>query len=107
MFRKDGSVPPKKEINKAVHDYHYKALLSTFKCPIETRCAMLGDAIYIDLGDESGDRVKITKDGWKIQPSELAPPFFRRPGGMLPLARPEKGGSIKALSRYFNLRSTP
>ena len=105
MFRKDGSVPAKKEINKAVHNYHYKALLSTFKSPIETRCAMLGDAIFIDLGDESGDRVKITKEGWVIEPSELAPPFFRRPGGMLPLARPEKGGSIKDLSRYLNLKN--
>ena len=103
LYQNNGSVPAKMEINKAVHYYHYMALLSTFKFLIETRCAMFGDAIYIDLGDASGDRVKITKDGWVIEPAELAPPFFKRQGGMLPLPRPEKGGSIKELAGFLNL----
>lgn len=104
IFDDCGSIPPEKELKKIIHDYHYRALLSPYKFPIDTRCGMFGDAIYIDLGDKTGARVKITADRWLIESSGLGPPFFRRPGGMLPLPRPEKGGSIKRLARFLNLK---
>jgi len=99
------AIPSKKELNKTVHNYHYRALLSQHKFPIDTRCAMLGDAIYIDPGDTSGSRIKITADGWVIEPSNLAPPFFRRPGGMLSMPMPEKGGAIETLAKFLNLQN--
>ena len=98
------AIPSKSALNKTVHAYRYLALFSPHKFPIDIRCAMLGNAIYIDSGDLSGNRVKITADGWKVEASELAPPFFRRPGGMLSLPMPENGGSIETLGRFLNLQ---
>ena len=105
IYEDSGSIPSKKALNETVHDYRYQALLSPHKLPIDTRCAMLDDAIYIDPGDLSGNRVKITADGWVIEASALSPPFFRRPGGMLSLPMPENGGSIESLDRFLNLQN--
>ena len=105
FYRKDGTIPSKKVLKETIHSYRYLALLSPNKFPIQTRCAMLRNAIYIDLGDATGDRVKITAEDWKIESGLLAPPFFRRPGGMLPLPRPERGGTIQTLAKFLNLHS--
>ena len=104
IYYDTGSIPSEKDLKDAVHDYTYQAFFSPFKFPIHTRCAMLDGEIHIDLGDETGDRVIIGAKGWNVVPSQLAPPFFRRPGGMLPLPRPEGGGSIKSLAKFLNLK---
>jgi len=49
-------------------------------------------AIYLDLGNDTYDAVKITADGWQI--TNEVPVKFRRTKGMLPLPEPIRGGSL-------------
>src|SRR4051794_23899254 len=57
--------------------------------------------IYLDLADEGWRAVEIGPDGWHVINSP--PVRFRRAPGMLPLPMPLKGGSIEALTSFFNL----
>lgn len=49
-------------------------------------------AIYLDLGDNTWNAVKITPNGWEIV--ENPPVKFRRPSGMLPLPVPMGGATL-------------
>src|SRR5207302_10705677 len=57
--------------------------------------------IYLDLADDCWRAVEIGPDGWQVI---ICPPVrFRRAPGMLPLPMPVRGGSIEALTSFFNL----
>ena len=57
--------------------------------------------IYLDLADERWRAVEIGPDGWQV--ITCPPVRFRRAAGMLPLPMPMRGGSIEALTSFFNL----
>ena len=64
------------------------------------RVAEQDGRIYLDLADESWRAVEIGADGWQVI---MCPPVrFRRTAGMLPLPIPVRGGSIDALTAFFN-----
>jgi hypothetical protein len=60
--------------------------------------------IYIDLANAEREVVAIAADGWRIV-SEY-PVKFRRPGAMLALPRPERGGTLEPLQDYVNVRDS-
>ena len=60
----------------------------------------LDGALYLDLGNETWDVVKITAQGWRIMKD--CPVKFRRHRGMLPLPVPRGGGSIEELRPFVN-----
>jgi hypothetical protein len=70
---------------------------------VHIRTAAHAGRIYLDLADEHWRAVEIGTDGWRVV--GLPPVRFRRPAGMLPLPRPEPGGSIEALNSFLNLPS--
>lgn len=70
---------------------------------IYVRVASDRDCIYLDLGDPAWRAVEVAQDGWRIVSDP--PVRFRRPGGMLPLPAPVRGGSIEELHRYINVAS--
>jgi hypothetical protein len=57
-------------------------------------------AVYLDLATDAGEVVRITKEGWEITASP--PVYFRRSKAMLPLPRPERGGSLDELRSIIN-----
>src|SRR6476646_146930 len=57
--------------------------------------------IYLDLADERWRAVEIGPDGWQV--ISCPPVRFRRTAGMLPLPLPIRGGSLEALTSFFNL----
>ena len=59
--------------------------------------------VYLDLGDQTWDVMEISRTGW--YPVKEAPIKFRRPAGMQPLPKPERGGSIDELRPFLNLAS--
>src|ERR1700738_4634055 len=71
---------------------------------VHIRTAAHAGRIYLDLADEHWRAVEIGTDGWRVV--GLPPVRFRRPAGMLPLPRPEPGGSIEALNSFLNLPSS-
>jgi hypothetical protein len=75
-----------------------------FDCPefaVFTRVAEKDGRIYLDLGNAAWEAVEIGPDGWRVL---AEPPVkFRRAKGMLPLPRPERGGSLDELRRFVNV----
>jgi hypothetical protein len=59
------------------------------------------DAIYIDLGDDTWEAIKVSKQGWEITKNPLVK--FQRHRGLKSLPRPEKGGSINDLRPILNI----
>src|SRR6476620_12767562 len=69
--------------------------------PVYLRVAEHDGRIYLDLADERWRAVEIGPDGW--QAGSCPPVRFRRTAGMLPLPMPIRGGSLEALTSFFNL----
>lgn len=69
--------------------------------PVFVRIGEKGGRIYVDLGDPTWDAVEIGPAGWRIV--NPCPVRFRRPKGLLPQARPARGGSWEELRRFLHL----
>ena len=67
-----------------------------------TRVAQHDGATYVDLGDDSWRVVRITAKGWSVVPD--SPVKFRRPHGMLPLPKPQRGGRVDELFKVLNVK---
>jgi hypothetical protein len=68
---------------------------------VYVRVGLHEGTLYIDLGDDSGECVRVTPSGWYVV--ETAPVPFFRPSGLLPLVRPEHGGNVDDLRRFVNV----
>jgi hypothetical protein len=66
------------------------------------RVAPCGGNIYLDLCDDDRQVVEITPHGWSIVSD--SPVYFRRAKGMRALSVPVKGGRIRDLEEYINVR---
>ncbi|MFG1636261.1 hypothetical protein ACGFKX_15635 [Pseudonocardia alni] len=53
--------------------------------------------LVIDIGDNTGDVITVTGDGWAVGPNTDETLWFRRPGKQQPLRRPESGGTLDML----------
>ncbi len=59
------------------------------------------DAIYYDLTNKKWEAIKITPEGWEIDPH---PPYlFRRFGGELPQVHPDRNYEPNILNQFFDL----
>jgi hypothetical protein len=67
------------------------------------RVAKEDDAIYVDLGDNSWEAIRVTVNGWDI--IKNPPVKFQRHRGLKPLPRPERGGSIDDLRPILNIEN--
>ena len=70
---------------------------------IHLRVAEHGGRIYLDLADDLWRAIEIGPEGWRV--TACPPVRFRRAAGMLPLPMPMRGGSLEALTSFFNLAS--
>jgi hypothetical protein len=70
---------------------------------VHVRLAEHQRRIYLDLANDRWEVVAIGPDGWQVVTD--SPAKFRRPGGLLPLPRPERGGSVMDLFRFVNVRA--
>ena len=60
--------------------------------------------LYLDLGNLDRQVVRITREGWELVTDP--PVRFRRPGGMMALPVPLRGGSLEQLRPFLNIRET-
>ena len=75
------------------------------KCrPVYVRLAGHDGDIYLDLGNQAWEVVKITVAGWEVIPAVDAPIRFRRPAGLLPLPYPVLGGTLAAFRKLVNVK---
>lgn len=59
------------------------------------------DALFIDIGDETGDVIEVTATGWQILSD--SPVLFARNELTAPLPRPEPGGDITRVFEMVNV----
>jgi hypothetical protein len=68
---------------------------------LHTRAAWSGDIVCYEL--RPGHVVKVGAGGWGLEPNP--PVLFRHFANLKPLPDPERGGSVKALAAYANLKT--
>jgi hypothetical protein len=71
---------------------------------VHLRYADHDEAVWVDLGDETGAAIRIAKTGWSIEKDHNV--RFRRGTGMLPLPEPVAGGDLEMLRALTGLEGT-
>jgi hypothetical protein len=105
-YRRDsGQLPPDSSVRRVVAALEARARFDrrtpTLYVRVGGQSAGAGLACYLDLGDSTGQAVKITAREWAVV--EEPPVHFDRPAGLLALPVPTRGGSIELLRRYVNV----
>lgn len=96
----DGA-PNKTAMEGALAVLESRARFKSAEQEIHLRLASAGDILYLDLGNEAREVVKITPVGWTIEKS--VPVRFRRSKSMQALPRPERNGNINELRQFLNV----
>lgn len=102
FYKEHGKPPGNQALQDAIGVLEAKAQFEGPEYPVFTRIAEHEDKIYLDLANENWEVVEISPEGWKVVSDP--PVKFRRTRGMLPLPRPEEGGSIRELRRFVNAK---
>lgn len=96
-----GKTPSNQAMTDALASIEGTCLFSRPEQPVYVRLAEHKGNVYLDLANAAWEAVEISPAGWRII---TAPSVnFRRPRGMAPLPRPERGGSIDELRRFVNV----
>jgi hypothetical protein len=101
-FSEQKKTPTFEAVQEAVDHVEAKALFEGQEREVYLRFAGHGNQIYIDLGGADWQAVEIDDGGWRLV--DEPPVRFRRPLGLVPLATPVRGGSIKQLKHFLNVR---
>jgi hypothetical protein len=92
-FDQSGSAPGGQAMQDALGVLEGSALFRGDEQEVHLRLADHDGGIYLDLGDEFWQAVRVTAGGWEIVADP--PVRFRRPRGMLPLPYPLPGGRAR------------
>jgi len=101
-FRGAGFLPRQNNLADALNTLAGKAVHLGPEEQVHTRLAEHDGAVYLDLGSDSWEVVRITADGWQVV--SQAPIKFVRSPDMLALPRPVDGGNIDILGPILNLK---
>lgn len=97
--------PGKQALQDAVRLLSSIALFDSPQDIIGYRFAEHNGCIYLDLGNETWEQVRICPDGWRIIPFTESPVKFRRSKGMLSIPRPQRGGDFDWVKPLFNIET--
>ncbi|HST24144.1 MAG TPA: hypothetical protein VLR90_23785 [Blastocatellia bacterium] len=101
FYKENDKVASTQALQDALAVLEAKANFDGPECSVHLRIGGDKDTIYIDLGNDKWECVRITKDGWQVISD---PPIkFRRAKGILPLPCPVGSGSIEDLFRFINV----
>ena len=101
FYKLQGKAPQSEIFSSTIKLLEAKALFDGPLRPVWVRLADHEGAIYLDLGNEKWEAVKVTSAGWEVVAD--APACFRRPRSMLALPYPERGGNINELRPFVNV----
>lgn len=100
-WKAENAVPSSQAMQDVVTGLGGRARFDGAMRAVHLRVAEHDGDLYLDLGNERWQIVKITKDGWEIL--DDSPVRFRRKNGCLALPVPEKGGAIEDLRKFANV----
>ena len=103
LYRANGKMPSDKKVRDTLRTMEGQALFDGPELPVHFRVAEHDEAIYIDLGNDQWQSVRVTPEGWEVASS--SPVKFRRTATTRALSVPEQGGSIDELRPFVNVRS--
>jgi hypothetical protein len=99
FFRSEKKAPSPQALASAIHTIEAQALFEGSRKDVRVRVADADGDLWLDLGNDAWEAVHITRSGWRVVQN---PPIkFVRRAGMLPLPRPEKGGSLSQIMPRF------
>lgn len=101
FYRKAGKPPSSQALQDALRCLSAKALYDGEEHPVFIRWAQRDGAIYLDLCNRRWEVVEITGAGYRMITDP--PVKFRRTKAMLPLPKPQRGGSLQDLRRFVNV----
>jgi len=101
FFLQEEKAPSSEALNSTLNVLEGKGQFQCPQCKINTRIAGHDGAIYLDLGNDKWESVKIMAQGWEVgNHKEIQ---FHRPSGMLPLPYPSNNGAIQVLMSLLNV----
>jgi len=93
--------PTREDLKKAVRQLQAHARRGEERDP-RIRITEHEGELWIDLGTPDWSAIVVNADGWRIEPIMRAP--LIRGGGMRPLPIPARGGDIRRLRDFVNVR---
>ncbi len=103
FFEMTRGAPSSEALQSALNVTEAKAHFDAPERVVHVRVGGLDGKLYLDLGDETWRAVEIDAAGWQV--IDNPPVRFRHASGMLPLAIPVPGGSVKTLCSFLNVQS--
>lgn len=100
-YREHGKAPNPNAVSTALETISAAAVFDGPEAPVYIRVAEHGGEVYVDLGNETWEAVRITREGWTVVPDP--PVRFVRKAGSAPLPRPEAGGDAAGLRPFLNV----
>jgi hypothetical protein len=101
FLRQRGRAPNSQLLNDALNTIRAIAVYHGSEVPVFVRIAEHEGDVYIDLGNENWDAVRVTSEGYEVVAhSQVA---FVRKAGFAPLPYPVAGGTIEDLRPFLNL----
>lgn len=103
FYRRHQRTPASGAVDEALSVLKGRALFDGATANVAVRLARHGDDIYLDLGGEDWQAVKIHAHGWQVV--NKPPVHFIRPAGMQSLPMPVPGGRLDELRKFINMPS--
>jgi hypothetical protein len=97
----EGRTPSGTAVGDALDVLKAEAQFSGLIREAYTRPASHAGKLYLNLSNDTWDVVEVDAEGWRIVHDP--PVCFIRVKGMLPLPRPEAGGTLRDLLQLFNI----
>ncbi len=103
LYEKNGKAPSKSTIDQIQDTLAARAKFEGDTKKVWTRTAKTETGIEIDLNDDLGLCVSITKEGWDVMRSSTV--YFERPASSRNMPTPISDGSWELFKKHFKTRS--
>jgi len=101
FFLRENKAPSSEALNSTLNVIEGQGQFTAPLRDISTRIAGHDGAIYLDLGNDKWESIKITSQGWEVDNYKEVQ--FHRSSGVLPLPYPSKDGDIRTLMSLLNV----
>jgi hypothetical protein len=105
LFEDIGKMPHYQAQQTALTQLEGTALFEGPCREVFIRIASHNNSIYVDMANENWEQTEITEEGWQKIAGNESPVKFKRAPGMLPIAYPDRKGSVNVLEDFLNLES--
>ena len=105
LFEDIEKMPHNQALQDALMQLEGHALFNGPCHEVFIRIASHNNSIYIDMANENWKQIEITEEGWQKVSGNESPVKFKRIPGMLPIAYPDRKGSVNVLGEFLNLES--